>query len=377
VSNGSPHTGSSAQAALRAAVKPFRRLELTLSNPLAPVELAFGLAQAVPSVLEPAFDALNVSPLTGFPANALEGVFGQQEGLLGGLAAAASLGATKGAVQARAGRAQGKQPTAEREAAERRRAVKKAALDAANITDKIAPGLGTTAAEITLGAAGAAQLLENLADTALGAFGSPAKKAAPAQGAAPKEKPLSGLLGGLAAAAAATQQGTAATNGKPAKKDARGAAAAGNPFEALAETLADLTLATEVNKVVPGGGRSAVAVKHGVAAGVALLEELADTALSVVAPAHPEHVASRAASPPARPSAIDTLLVPTPVPPAAGERGSEPGAAATPTLPDGRAARGGDQAHEPAPAAQQPQELAWLVNEALVEQARRHGVDLS
>src|SRR4029077_8050315 len=97
---------------------------------------------------------------------------------------------------------------------------------------------------------------------------------------------------------------------------------------ALAETLADLTLATEVNKVVPGAGRSAVAVEHSVAAGVTLLEQLADTALSLVAPAEPEHVARRAPAPPARPGAIDTLLVPAPVPPAGRERGGAAGTAA-------------------------------------------------
>jgi hypothetical protein len=133
--------------------------------------------------------------------------------------------------------------------------------------------------------------------------------------------------------------------------------------------IADLQAAAAVDAVVPGAGGAAVAAAHGLAAGATLLGQLADTALAAVAPARPEPPASHAPAAPARPGALDTLLLPSPAPPAAGERGGAPIAS------NGRPGRP-DESHETA-AAPPPQELAWLVNEALVEQARRHGVDLS
>jgi hypothetical protein len=97
-----------------------------------------------------------------------------------------------------------------------------------------------------------------------------------------------------------------------------------------------------------------------------------------------------AAATPPTPSALAELgrsLLATPLETLAGEAASaarQAVSAASPPAPPVAGANG--QAPAPAAAANgtaaqavppEPSELAWLVNEALIEQARRHGMDLS
>lgn len=118
-----------------------------------------------------------------------------------------------------------------------------------------------------------------------------------------------------------------------------------------------------------GGGAPA----HGLA-GAGLLEQLADSALAASEPVRAELATLPVPADAMRRAGALDLLFPGAHSPA---RSSEPGSSdlALPSGPD-TPTRPAHPA-EAGAVAVPPQELAWLVNEALVEQARRHGVDLS
>jgi hypothetical protein len=151
----------------------------------------------------------------------------------------------------------------------------------------------------------------------------------------------------------------------------RGAAPSAPPVAGGGSSLADLATRSLAEAVAPGRSEAPVAAAQGLA-GASLLGELAETALAAVAPAPAAEPGSRvmwqrSAGEEAVARALDRTQ-------------AAPGSASLGPAPRARATREDGNRTTPvvqATGATAHVDLAWLVNEALVEQARRHGVDLS
>ena len=200
--------------------------------------------------------------------------------------------------------------------------------------------LGTGGAAVAGGAAAetGAALLDELAEAALAAFAGPKTSAAgrPAPpGAsietAPRRRPPP------------APRGTAAGEGS---------------------TVADLVLRSFAGTDVPPTD----------APGTPLLDQLAAAAIDALAPGG-EAPTAQDERPALRPRSEGETAVAR-----ALDRGqaapTAANVAATESVPAAAPKNGSPSLVQP-PAATAPSDLAWLVNEALVEQARRHGVDLS
>jgi hypothetical protein len=345
-------------------VRPFRLAAFELTAPLAGLEVALGAAAALTEVLEPPLGQLDVSPFgslfvadPGAPA-------------AGGTRSAAAKARVRGpAAQGRSAspRAPSSSPPAPASAGGFggiAKALEEIQRDIAvsQAAERVVPGTGTAAVALARGARAARELplLGELAETAFDAVA----RAAPA--------PTGGgrLARDLAGSASRTERPRGSRPG-------RAPSPAGGGFGGIARALEQLQRVAAVSaaaeQVLPGTGRAAVAVAHGAQAATTLLEQLAETALQAVAPraAAPGAVAS------ARKPRTDASEAVRRELDAGATRPGRP-APATPARaagPRDGASPERDGVRPPEPA--DPAELAWLVNEALVEQARRHGVDLS
>jgi hypothetical protein len=217
----------------------------------------------------------------------------------------------------------------------------------ANLAESILPGTGGVAVATGAAVETGAALLDELAETALAAFAGPK---APAAG--PK--------------ASAAGRPTTAAAPAPRRR------APGAPRETVGaggSTVGDLVLRGLGAIGTPPTGPPAPA------SGTTTLDELASAAIAALAPSG------------GAPTAQDGR--PTPRPRSEGETAvaralddvQAAATAANAAATGGVRAAATEKKASPSelqpPAAAAPSDLAWLVNEALVEQARRHGVDLS
>ena len=397
-------------AALRAAVRPFRLAAFALAGSLVRFESLVAGSDRLQAALEPDLGTLTMSPFE---------ILRSEPGRGGAVAEGRPVAG---------GRRRGDDAPAARRSAARR------------------GGTHTRPATRTVGAAPAA------AEPGTGAAADPARAGA---AAATSDAIAAGasLLGTLADAAVdvlVPPPGTARSEEerKPSARPSPPAAAAG-----IDRLLGDLATGSVAESVPPGTGGAAVAGPAAVETGAALLDELAEAALAAFA--GPKDSAAGRPTPPGAPveavprrrpstaprdtsagggsTVADLVLrslggtgVPPTRPPAPAPETpllDQLAAAAIAALaPAGDAATAQDEqpaprprsegetavsraldrvqaettakvgATEPVraatpkndsaslvqpPAATAPSDLAWLVNEALVEQARRHGVDLS
>jgi hypothetical protein len=330
------------EAGLHGALRPFRLAAFELAAPLAGLEVALGAGAALTDVLRPPLGELDVRPL-GSLAVAEPGR--RAAAAPGSPVTRSRAGGSAASAGARTPPAAGAPTLGDSVAQVLEQIRRDAAVRQA--AERVLPGAGTPAVALARGARAVADvpLLGELATAAVEAVAQPA----PATGTRIAE-----ALGGV--------------------PDAAGANGFSGIARALEEVSRDAAVSGAAEQVLPGTGRTAVAVGRGAQAAATLLEQLAETALGALAPAPP----------------------PAPVVPRArGRSGAEDAVrreldSAAPTggaaVPNGRHAPPRPGARRPdartpvedgRSAAQDPSELAWLVNEALVEQARRHGVDLS
>ena len=413
-----------ADAALRAAVRPFRIAAFALAGPLVAFESLVAGAETLRAALEPDLETLTVSPF---------GVLSFEPGGGGTVADGPAVG---GGRRRAAGAPPARRPTVRGAATQSRSATRPAGEAPA------AAETGAGAESVAAGAAAAAgdaiaagtSLLGTLADAAIDIVVPPPKTARSEQerkSSAP-QSPRPPAAGGL-----------------------------GRSLDdvGLDDLLDEVVTASLAESILPGTGGAAVATRAAVETGAALLDELAETALAAFtgpkAPAAgPKDSAAGGPTPVAAPAprprapgapretvaaggstvadlvlrGLGAIGAPPTRPPAPASRATtldELASAAIaarapagdgPTSQDGRltprprsegetavaralddvqaaataanaASTGGVRAAAPdkkgspaqmqPPAASAPSDLAWLVNEALVEQARRHGVDLS
>ena len=396
-------------AALRAAVRPFRLAAFALAGSLVRFEPLVAGADRLQAALEPDVGALTVSPFE---------ILRSEPGRGGAVAEGRPVAG---------GRRRGDDAPAARRSAARR------------------DGTQTQPATRTVGAAPAA------AEPGAGAAPDPARAGAAAatSDAIAAGASLLGTLGDAAMDVLVPPPGTARSEEerKPSARPSPPAAAG------IARRLGDLATGSVAESVPPDTGGAAVAGPAAVETGAALLDELAEAALAAFA--GPKDSAAGRPTPPGAPveavprrrpstaprdtsagggsTVADLVLrslggtgVPPTRPPAPAPEtpllDQLAAAAITALAPAGDAATAQDEqpaprprsegetavsraldrvqaettakvgATEPVraatpkndsaslvqpPAATAPSDLAWLVNEALVEQARRHGVDLS
>jgi hypothetical protein len=412
---------SAADAGIRAAVRPFRLAVVALAGPLAPLEALLRAAERLPDALKLDLGLLDVAPFGTLAANPAEGTaLAERSG---------------GAVGRRpAGTPTARRPVSGRLApgarapARPRRAADAGVADATGAVaqDSVA---GTPAA--TAASAPGTSLLSRFADAALEAVASPQVPAgrggdagrrrpepaapAPGEGASHADLttrslaeamlPSTGTAGVVAASRPAAdaslleelaQTALAAAEPAPAGRGAalvrqrsageesveraapdphrRGVAPTPPAAGAGASLAADLATRSRVAPVEQGRGDAAVAAAQSLV-GAALAGELAEVALAAVAPApavpapEPERpvLPQRSEGEKAVARLLDrTQAVSASTSRAATARGRATREDGDRTLPVVEPT--GAMAHV---------DLAWLVNEALVEQARRHGVDLS
>jgi hypothetical protein len=386
---------------VRAAVRPFRLAALALAGPLAPLEALLRAAERLPAALKLELGLLDVSP------------FGA---LAGGPADGAAL-ADEAAVRAGARRA-ARAAAAPRPAAGRRATMSTAPpTSAAEVAAaELTPGAavraalaGTPAAAEAPGAAATA-LLGRLADAALEAV-TPAAGPAGRRGDGSRRPPSHGAarvaaVGEAAGRAEVVTPGPGAAAPRAAappsllEELAETALAAEGPVpaeggapirlqppavgESLERAAPDVVPPGTASSASPAGGErsplAGLAARLGAEsavpgetalAGGSLLGDHAETALAGAVPAPAAPAAEQPESPVLRrrsdgEEAVARALDRAEAAAGAVSRASVTRENATPTAPvvEGTAAA----AHV---------DLAWLVNEALVEQARRHGVDLS
>ena len=398
-------------ARLGVAVRPFRLAVLALAEPLALLETLLDVADSLPTALQPRLGMLDVDSFGVLASEAAPGTDAadRRSGRGRGRRDAETTQTAPPPVSADGG------PKAHARAPRLQVDEEMTAEPPGDTGSEALTPAGTTA---TAGSAIVAEgsLLERLADAALEAV-SPsssrnggARRTLPAD-AAPGDRRRDSARG--PASPKSRGAGTAAV-GSAARRIAEESPAFGRPTEAAR----DVTGASAAGRLVPAAGARAAASElsdrspspagaapprnreltprphdafaerdaAGIAdpvlqtgggapaqglSGAGLLEQLADSALAASEPARAELAAPPAhADATRRARALDQLF-PGEHSPA---RSSEPDSPA-PALPSGP-----DTPTRPAEAgavAAPPQELAWLVNEALVEQARRHGVDLS
>jgi hypothetical protein len=413
---------SAADAGIRAAVRPFRLAVVALAGPLAPLEALLRAAERLPDALKLELGLLDVAPFGTLPANPAEGtalaepsggagarrpagtptarrpVSGRlapgarapapprraadagvadatgavvQDSLAGTPAAAASsapstslLGRfadaalealTSPRVPPRRGADDSGRRRPERASPAPGEGSSHAELATSSLAEAVPPGTGTAGVAAAYGPAPDASLLEELAETALAAA-----EPAPA-----------GLGATLVRQRSAGEESVERAAPDPRR---RGVAPTPPVAGARSSLAADLATRSLVEPVVLGQGDAAVAAAQSLA-GAALAGELAEAALAAVAPAP----APPAAEPESRvlpersegEKAVARLLDRTQAVSASTSRAATARGSATREDGDGTlpvAQPTGAMAHL---------DLAWLVNEALVEQARRHGVDLS
>jgi hypothetical protein len=366
VSDPGRHT---ADAGLSEAVRPFRRAASELSAPAAGLEVALGALEALTAGLDSPLGQLDVSPF----ASVLLGAAG---------AAVAAVSEAPAAARARRPVAP-KQPEPARGAGfpsapageglgiaraleqfEREMAVRAAA-------ESVVPGSGPAAAGIARGVAGLTSLpiIGELAQTALDAIPQPPLGAAAGRSGRPAGQAKPGSATGLFGLTPGAGSLFAGVSAAPAS----GGDGLGGISRALREFQKDVAVSRTAESLVPGTGPIAVPVARGVRAAATLLEQLAETALDAVAP-HTEAPKAAASGRTPRSDARDAVRRELDAAAARPERPAPAMPARTVGPRDGAS-----PAHDGARAAEPPDsaELAWVVNEALVEQARRHGVDLS
>ncbi len=415
---------SAADAGVRAAVRPFRLAVVALAGSLAPLEALLRAAERLPAALKLDLGLLDVAPFGALATNPAEGtaLADEPSGRAGGHRSARTPAAARPAT----GRLAPESPTPPQPAADvavaelaagagipasvagtpaaaaasapgtsllgrladaaleavapadgpagrggdrsRRRSPEDTPLPAAtggdaffadlttrSLAEAVAPGTGGTAVAAAHGPAADASLLEELAETALAAV-----EPALTERGTPLVPQRSAGEKSVERAAPDTRRRRAAPSAPP-------VAGEGSP-------LADLAARSPAEAVVTGRREAAVAAAQGLA-GALLLGELAETALAAVAPA-PAALAAEPESPVLRQRSAGEEAVAR----ALDRTQAAPGSASLAPAPRARATREDGNRTTPvvqATGATAHVDLAWLVNEALVEQARRHGVDLS
>ena len=351
-------------ARLSEGVRQFRRAAFELSAPAAGLDVALGALVALAAGLHSPLGQLEVSPLAS--------VFLGEAGV-----AVAAHGEAPAAVRAR------------RQAAPKRQKPDHGAASASALagdglggisgafqdferdvavtgaTESVVPGSGPAAVGIARGVAGLTSLplIGELAQAALDAIPQPPPGGAAARsgGSARQAKPGS---------RSATGQFGPAPRAGPLRDGVSAAPASGGDGLGIARAIRefenDVAVGRTAESLVPGRGPIAVPVARGARAAATLLEQLAETALHAVAP----HAARPAREP--RSDAVESVR--RELDAAATQRPTAT-TLARPVRPRDGASPAPDGARAAEPPA--PAELAWLVNEALVEQARRHGVDIS
>jgi hypothetical protein len=353
-------------AGLRGTLRPLRLAAFELTAPLAGLEVALGAAAALTEVLESSLGALDVSPFGSLPAG--EGA----RPSAGGAARSAAV-RTRARGSAPRGRPAARRPSSSPAADPAggfgeaiTQALERLQQDVAvaSAAERIVPGTGPAAVAVAHGVRAAKELplLGELAEAAFDAVARPA----PASSGAERGTRDVGEPGKRPGRSAGSRPARVST------PDVPPSGGFGEGITRVLEQLQrDVAVASAAERVLPGTGGAAVAVAHGAQAATSLLGRLADTALEAIAP----QPAARRPAAPARSPRGDAGEAVRRELDAAVTRPSSRQAPGTPARSTQPADAGKDGARPPE--LQDPGELAWLVNEALVEQARRHGVDLS
>jgi hypothetical protein len=357
---------------------------LALAEPLASVELLLARSDSLPAVLQPVLGLVDVDLFGALPPGDGRagggGVVGAGGPVRGRTSASRDAGRPRAATIARATpRAAGAgAPEFERALGDDRDAVPSevdAAATADSLLDRLADEALEALAEATRNAQGGS-LRTRFGRTAMPG---PMQTVPRAQTHAPSHEQDTTAVSGPAVAdvldpavrgsAARSQRGGPARHGEPSPTGALPPAT-----RALERSPRARLVAIEAGAATgdpPSAARLAEAEPGGLV-GATLLGSFVDSALSRAEPSPFEPTALSDAPGFLGTRALDVLFPPAPPwtsePESAGE---EARTAPEPPIRPVHSAAPGAAATPP------PQDLAWLVNEALVEQARRHGVDLS
>ena len=345
-------------------MRALRLAAASLAEPLGAAGVTVALAEALPATLQPALDLVGFSPFGALAGAAPAG---------GGGPGAASSGKRRPAPQSSAAQAASPAGAASGRA-QAGRAATAAGSQARAAGEAGKPPTGGATAQFDQAAETLAQrILANMARDAQANAPAPAP---PLGGALPQAADILGTLVGaverlpvvgsaVPAARAALTPSAAATQSARAPGAGEQAPPAGGDLVSTTRDVVFEGLATAAGLIPGRPGQAASGLVAEAWAASIFAPIAADlVAAGVPLPAEVLARAQRAPAPATSPAAAAAV--------APAQTPSAPTAAPTTSAPAVNGAAAAAAAPPPDPA-----DLAWLVNEALVEQARRHGMDLS
>jgi hypothetical protein len=341
-----------------AAVRALRRAATSLREPLGALSLTLAAAEQLPAVLSPAFDLVSFSPFGAIPEVA--GTAGAQPSAAGSPRRQAP---TPGSLLDQAGAAAGQAAGARAATVPARRA---SSSSAAPPDDGFFPTVvGAVTKVATTATTVAAASVEALAKPGPGTPATPTPRAAPSgpAGAIGDAIALVGELAGqVEDTVARTTVGLAGGDQTEIPPRAPALGQAGTSILDAVTSMVGEAIETTAGVAGPKGATVGRTIAEGIS-----------KAVDVAVPTPPSLYDVLSAS--LLMTEFETTLAQLQTQASAGSPAAQvPGAPAQSATPKPAAAANGTVVQAAPP---EPADLAWLVNEALIEQARRHGMDLS